>query len=300
MTVLIRPQTQTQLRPQTLAGGRAGLTDVDSGIDPAMLSLKSQLKDSWTAGDFGVVAPVLSPGTETFLLRNPVAAGERALDAACGDGQLAIPMARAGARVTGIDIAPNLVAQARERAAREGLSIRFDEGDVEQMPYEDGAFDVVTSFFGAMFAPRPWLAAGEMLRVTRPGGRILMASWTPEGFIGQMFKLIARYAPPSPLMPPPLMWGDEDVVRRRFGDAVAELRTARYRIPFLYPYGVEGVVRHYRTYFGPMIRAFDRLDAARQEDLEQDLIALWDRHNQAGPGQVCVESEMLEVVAVKA
>lgn len=292
MTVLIRPQIQTQIHRVP--------TGVELGIDPAMLALKSQLKDSWTAGDFGVVAPVLTPGTETFLLRNPVAEGERALDAACGDGQLAIPMARAGARVTGIDIAPNLVAQARERAAREGLHIRFDEGDVERMPYEDGAFDVVTSFFGAMFAPRPWLAAGEMLRVTRPGGRILMANWTPEGFIGQMFKLIARYAPPSPLMPPPLMWGDEDVVRRRFGDAVSELRTARYRIPFLYPYGVERVVRHYRTNFGPMIRAFDRLDAARQEDLERDLVALWDRHNQASSGEVCVESEMLEVLAVTA
>lgn len=285
MSVLIDPTTATAS---------------PSSVDPDMVVLKSQLKATWTAGDFGVVAPVLVPGTQTFLQRNPVAEGERALDVACGDGQLAIPMARAGASVTGIDIAPNLISQARERAFREGLGIRFDEGDVEQMPYDDGSFDVVTSFFGAMFAPRPWLAAGEMLRVTRPGGRILMANWTPEGFIGQMFKVVSAYAPPSPLMPPPLMWGDEDVVRRRLGSTIAELRTARYRIPFIYPYGVEEVVRHYRSYFGPLVRAFDRLDPSLQAALHKDLVELWDRHNQASDGEVCVESEMLEVVAYKA
>ena len=154
--------------------------------DPAT----ERIRATWTAGDFGRIAVGYAPGAAEFIARLDLAHGERVLDVACGTGNLALPAARAGANTTGIDIAPNLIAQAIESAAAEGISARFDVGDAEELPYADGSFDTVVSMFGAMFAARPTRAAAELLRVTRSGGRIAMANWTPTGFIGQMLRII--------------------------------------------------------------------------------------------------------------
>src|SRR5258705_2912721 len=194
---------------------------------PEMESLKSRLKAMWMTGDFGQVAKIIETGAEEFIDRLALQPGVRVLDVACGSGNLAIPAARAGAIVTGVDIAPNLLEQARARAESEGLTIQFDEGDAEELPYGDATFDTVVSMFGAMFAPRPELVAAELLRVCRPGGRIAMANWTPEGFIGQMFKTTGKHVPPPPTMPSPLKWGDEATVRERLQDGGAGLKLRR-------------------------------------------------------------------------
>lgn len=181
-----------------------------STASPEMESLKTRLKGMWMAGDFGQVAKMIEVAGEEFIARLSLKPGVLLLDVACGTGNLAIPAARAGAIVTGVDIATNLLEQARARAESEGLKIQFDEGDAENLPYPDSSFDLVVTMFGAMFAPRPDLVAAELKRVCRPGGRIVMANWTPEGFIGQMFKVTGKHAAPPPNMPSPLQWGSED------------------------------------------------------------------------------------------
>ncbi|QIN77636.1 methyltransferase domain-containing protein [Rubrobacter marinus] len=266
---------------------------------PAMESLKARLKATWMAGDYGHFARYLEPSALEFLARIPLQAGTRVLDVACGAGQISIPAARAGAVVTGVDIATNSIEQARARARDEGLDARFDEGDAEMLTYEDASFDLVVSLFGAMFAPRPERVAAELVRVCRPGGRIVMGNWTPEGFVGQMFKVIGKHVPPPPLMPSPMLWGDEATVRERLRDGVAELRLTRRQYPFYYPFPPSEVVEHFRTYYGPMNRAFTALDDAGQTALRRDLEGLWTEHNLATDGTTRMDSEYLEVVATR-
>lgn len=189
-----------------------------STMTPEMESLKARLKATWMAGDYGHFAKYLEPGALGFLERLSITPGTRMLDVGCGAGQIAIPAARAGVRVTGVDIAVNLVEQARARTQAEGLDVRFDEGDAEMLPYEDGSFDLVVSLIGAMFVPRPERVAAELVRVCRSAGHIIMANWTPEGFVGQMFKTIGKHVPAPPLMPSPLLWGNEAVVCERLRD----------------------------------------------------------------------------------
>lgn len=269
-------------------------------ITPEMETLKARLKATWMAGDYGYFAKYLEPGALEFLRRIPIQPGERVLDVACGAGQVAIPAARAGARVTGIDIATNSIEQARARARSEGLDAQFDEGDAEDLPYEDASFDLVVSLIGAMFAPRPERVAAELARVCRPGGRIVMANWTPEGFVGQMFKTIGKHVPPSPLMPPPVKWGDEATVRERLHDGIAELHLTKRLYPFRYPFPPAEVVEFYRMYYGPMNRAFATLDAAGQAALRHDLVQLWTEHNIDANGATYCEPEYLEVIATRA
>src|SRR5829696_7014709 len=178
--------------------------------------LKQRMRSTWMAGDFGQIAQHSAKAAEEFVGRIGIQPAAIVLDAACGTGNLAIPAARAGAIVTGVDIAPNLLEQARARAEAEGLKIQFDEGDVENLPYSDAEFDAVVSMYGAMFAPRPDVTAAELKRVCRPGGFIAMANWTPTGFVGRMFKTVSSHVPPPPGMPPPVIWGVEETVRERF------------------------------------------------------------------------------------
>lgn len=267
--------------------------------NPEMASLKTRLKSMWMAGDFGQVAKYIETAAEEFIARLELKPGLRLLDVACGSGNLAMPAARDGAIVTGVDIATNLLEQARARAESEGLTIQFDEGDAESLPYADSAFDVVVSMYGAMFAPRPELVAAELVRVCKPGGRIAMANWTPEGFIGQMFKVTGKHVPPPPNMPSPLKWGDEQTVRERLRDKIANLKFARQMCRFKYPFPPDGVVESFRLYYGPTQRAFDALDTDRQAELRADLERLWAEHNQATDGTTYVEAEYLEVVATR-
>ena len=260
--------------------------------------LKSKLRTTWMSGDFDKIARTYEPSAVEFIERLALAPGTRVLDVACGSGNLSLPAARAGAVVTGLDIAPNLLETARQRASAEGLKISFDEGDAEQLTYAEASFDAVVTMFGAMFAPRPQKVTEELLRVCRPGGRIAMATWTPSGFIGQMFKATAAHVPP-PSFPSPLLWGDEATVRERFGREVAELQLTRRMTSFRLPLTPEQTVDYFRTWYGPTLRAFGALDGDGQAALRRDLVRLWSEHNQAADGTTDVKSEYLEVVAVR-
>jgi 2-polyprenyl-3-methyl-5-hydroxy-6-metoxy-1,4-benzoquinol methylase len=265
-----------------------------------MEALKSKLRATWIAGDFGEIARSIAKGGEEFVERLNLTPGMKVLDVACGTGNLAIPAARTGADVTGVDIAPNLIDQARANAEAEGLNAKFEVGDAEAMPYADGEFDVVMTMFGAMFAPRPDVTAGELIRVCKPGGRIAMANWTPAAFTGQMFKTNAKYVPPPLGMPSPLLWADEAAVRERFAEGVSDLQMTRREITFTYPFGPAEVVEHFRKYFGPTQKSFESLDDAAQDALRKDLVELWTEHNHANDGTTAVTSEYLEVIAVRA
>jgi SAM-dependent methyltransferase len=264
-----------------------------------MESLKTRLRSTWMSGDYGYFAKYLQPGAFEFLKRLDVAPGTKMLDVACGTGQIAIPAARAGAKVTGIDIASNLVDQAQERARAEGLDAQFDEGDAEMLPYADGSFDLVVSLIGAMFAPVPERVAAELVRVCRPGGRIVMANWTPEGHVGQMFKIMGAHFPTPLLMASPVKWGDEATVRHRLKDGIARLDVSRRLYPMRYPFPPSEVVEFFRLYYGPTNRAFSALDNVGRSSLRHDLEQLWDRNNLAGSGATYVKSEYLEVVAIR-
>jgi len=265
---------------------------------PQMTSLKESLKTIWSSGDYGKIAAELRDSSEEFIARIPISPGERLIDIGCGTGQVAIPAARRGAEVTGIDIAVPSIAAARERAAADGLDIRFDVGDAEALPYEDGRFDIVVSLIGAMFAPDPDRTAEEMLRVCRPLGRIVMGNWTPDGFIGRMFRTVAAHAPP-PEMPSPLLWDDPQTVRARLGPGCAEIACVPRWFRFHYPFGATEVVEHYATYFGPIRSALARLGPTEEAELRADLEALWREANRAQDGSTLVDAEILEVVATR-
>jgi len=265
-----------------------------------MDSLKARLRSTWTAGDFGRIAEAIDAGARDFIERVGLKAGDQVLDVACGTGNTAIPAARAGASVTGIDIAPNLIEQAIARNDAEKLNAEFDIGDAEAMPYDDDSFDVVVSMFGAMFAPRPDVTAAELKRVCRSGGIITMANWTPEGFIGQMFKATGKYAAPPAGMPSPLLWGSDDAVSERFADGIADLKTTRRTLFFTFPFGPAQTVEHFRLYYGPTQKAFESLDTKKQHALRTELEQLWANHNQATDVTTRVESEYLEIRAILA
>ena len=262
-------------------------------------ALKTKLRDTWIAGDFGQIAKSYESGAEDFIKRLNLQPGTRLLDIACGTGNVALPAARLGGVVTGVDIAPNLVEQARQKAASEGLSAKFDVGDAESLPYADESFDAVVTMFGAMFAPRPELAAAEIKRVCRPGGLIAMANWTPTGMAGQMFKIVAAHVPPASGMLAPVLWGDPAIVRERLGEGISKLQTTPRKITFIYPFSPSDVVEHFRNYFGPAQNAFNSLDENGQAALRHDLERLWVGNNQATDGTTRCESEYLEVVAVR-
>lgn len=270
-----------------------------SATTPEMSALKSRLKATWMAGDYGHFSKYLEAESLKFLSRLNVPPGTRMLDVACGAGQITIPAARAGAKVTGIDIAPNLIEQARARAQAENLPVQFDEGDAEDLPYEDGAFDLVVSLIGAIFAPRPERVAAELLRVCRSGGRIVMANWTPEGHVGQMFKIIGKYVPPPALMAPPMKWGNEATVRERLGDGLSSLNTTRRMFPFDYPFSPSEVVEVFRVHYGPTNRAFAALDEEKQSSLRRELEQLWRENNRASDGSTQVDAEYLEVEGIR-
>jgi SAM-dependent methyltransferase len=264
----------------------------------ALDELKTRLRDTWMTGDYGRFSRYMERDAEAFYRRLPINPGALLLDVACGAGQLSMIAARAGARVTGCDIASNWLAQARRRAAAEGLSIVFDEGDVEALPYGDGTFDAVVSLIGAMFAPRPKCVAAELTRVCRPGGMIAMANWTGPGFVGQMFKTIAKHIAPSG-MPSPLLWGDEPTVRERLKSGVASVECSRHFYELNYPFSPADVVEFFRENYGPMTRAFASIGEEGKRQLRDELTDLWSRCNRATDGTTRVDAEYLQVVAVR-
>ncbi len=271
----------------------------DTPSDPLTLDpIGERVRATWTSGDFGRIAKGYTRGSGEFVARLGFDPLEPVLDVACGTGNLAIPAARTGASVTGIDIAPNLVSQAQTRATAEGLSIRFDVGDAEQLPYANGEFQTVVTMFGAMFAARPDRAAAELLRVTRSGGRIAMANWTPSSFIGEMVRTTTAYVAPPTGISSPLLWGTDDAVRARLEAGLKSLTLTRRLITFEYPFGPEETVNLFRLWYGPTLRAFAALDELNRNALRRDLEGLWREHNRATDGTTRVQSEYLEVLAV--
>jgi SAM-dependent methyltransferase len=276
------------------------MTGVRQEAQPQGEVLRARVRATWTAGDFGRIAVGYEEGGAVFIERLGLKPGDQVLDVACGTGNLALPAARAGARVTGIDIAPALVVQLAARAAAEGLTLEAREGDAEALPFADDSFDTVVTMFGAMFAAHPQQAANELLRVTRPGGRIAMANWTPEGFVGRMLKLTVGYVPPPAGVPSALLWGNPRTVEERIGAGLSDLRFERRVMVLAYPFGPEETVELFRTWYGPTVRAFAALEEERQRKFFDDLVRLWTEHNTAGPNGTRVESEFLAVVGTRA
>jgi SAM-dependent methyltransferase len=201
-----------------------------------------------------------------------------------------------------LDIAPNLLEQARARAKAEDLTATFDEGDAEQLPYADSSFDAVVTMFGAMFAPRPDLVAAELARVLKPGGLLAMANWDPQSFTGEMFRLSAKHVPPPPGIPPPVLWGDETTLRQRLQGSFKDIQLQSVPIDFDMPTNPAGAVDFFRTYFGPTKTQFSRLDPAGQQAMADDLVALWTKANQAPDPEnhTLVHNQYLQVKAVRA
>jgi hypothetical protein len=251
------------------------------------------------AGDYGHFAKYLEPGALEFLARLAVAPGTRMLDVACGAGQIALPAARAGARVTGVDIASNLIEQARARAEAEGHRGPVRRGRRGDAPLRGrGLRSGGEPDRGDVRAPAR--VGGRRARARVPARRPhRLANWTPEGHVGHMFKIIGKHVPPPPLMPSPLKWGEEATVCERLREGVAELNTTKRLYPMRYPFGPAEVVEFFRVYYGPTNRAFAALDAAGQGALRQDLEQLWAGNNRARDGSTHVESEYLEVTATR-
>ena len=263
-------------------------------------AVKQVQQTVWSAGDFAMVATPLVIVGEELCEAVDVLPDERVLDVACGSGNTTLAAARrAWGETVGIDYVPELLERGRERAAAERLEVEWVEGDAENLPFDDASFDVVLSTFGSMFAPNQERAAEEMLRVCRPGGRIGMANWTPDGLVGQMFNLATRGAPPPPGMSPPSAWGTEERLRELFGDGISELRINprvfkfRYRSP-------EHYLEVFRTYFGPVKMVWDNLDEAGREEFAAQARQLLERFDEGGGRALVAPGEYLEAVAVRA
>lgn len=264
-------------------------------------TIKARQKATWESGDFGEIAKSIEPAAVEFMAQLPLRRGDRLLDAACGTGNLAVIARRADCEVHGLDIATNLIAQARARARAEGLNITYTEGDAEALPYDDASFDVVVSMYGVMFTPQPERIVDELRRVTKPGGTIALANWTPSGFIGKMFEVFKRHVVPPAGLRSPLLWGDENTVRERLREGFEGLRLTRRIARMGFPFDPAGTVEFFRQYYGPTYRAFASLTPGAQADLRADLVQLQSRHNVAEqPGHTEVRAEYLEIQAIRA
>ncbi len=250
----------------------------------------------WGAGDYADIGTRLVLLSELLCEAADVRSGERVLDVATGTGNAALAAARRFCETTGTDFVPALLERARARAEVEGLAVTFREGDAQALPFEDGSFDVVLSAIGAMFAPDQERTAGELLRVCRPGGRIAMANWTPEGFVGELFRVQGRYAPPPPPgARPAVEWGTGARLRELFGDEV-ELSTQRREFLLRFP-SSRFMWDHFADRYGPTVTLLATLDAERREALAEDFVAVAERYNRADDGTLVLVQEYLEVVA---
>jgi SAM-dependent methyltransferase len=266
---------------------------------PDYAAVKQRQQATWASGDFSVVAARILYQAEQLCETADLQAGWRVLDVATGSGNAALAAARRGCETVGVDYVPALLERGRIRAAAEHLSVEFVEGDAEALPFPANSFDAVISIYGVMFAPHHEQAAAELARVCRPGGRIALACWTPEGFIGETFRLFSRYLPPAPGLQPPVGWGDETYQRELFGDSAATV-TSYPRTAVLRFRSAEENVDFFRTWYGPTLRAFEALPSARQEALNDEMVALarsFDRN--AGTGPIAITADYLETVIVR-
>lgn len=273
-------------------------TSADPTIDFAAVTRRQQ--SVWASGEYSVVASRIPVISELLCDAADIQAGSRVLDVAGGTGNTALAAARTGARVVTLDYVPSLLERARARAAAEGLEIETVEGDAQSLPFPDRAFDAVISVVGAMFAPDQRRAAAEMLRVCRGGGTIAMANWTPDGFIGGLFRTVGAHVPPPPGLTPPPLWGTEEHVRGLLGDGVRDARMRRREYTWRYT-SPEEFVQVFREFYGPTHVAFAGLEPEGRDALAADLAALVRRFDRnGGNGPVAIPAEYLEVVATRA
>jgi len=265
---------------------------------PDLEAIKGKQRVMWGTGDYSVIGTTLQIVGETLCEAADVRGGQQVLDVAAGNGNAALAAARRWADVVASDYVPELLYKARERAAADGLALRIQEGDAEQLPFANASFDTVLSVFGVMFAPKHEQSALEMLRVCRPGGKIALASWTPDGFIGRLFKLIGSYVPPAPGVRSPALWGTSQHIETLFGSGAREIAATRRDFNFRYRSPAH-FVEVFRTFYGPVNKAFAALDAQRQSALERDLLALLADCNRSGDETLVAPSSYLEVVITK-
>jgi ubiquinone/menaquinone biosynthesis C-methylase UbiE len=265
---------------------------------PDLRAIKARQQATWASGDFGVIGTTLQIVGESLCEAADLRAGEAVLDVAAGNGNASLAAARRFADVTSTDYVPELLEQGRKRAAGDRLSIEFQVADAEDLPFADGSFDVALSTFGVMFAPNQDRAAAELLRVVKPGGRIGLANWTPEGFLGELFRAIAAFVPPPAGLNSPMAWGTEPRLVQFFGARAADIRCERKYFMFRYR-SPEHWIDMFRDYYGPTHKVFAALDSAGQEALHARLVALLTRFNRAGQKSLVVPGEYLEVVVTK-
>jgi ubiquinone/menaquinone biosynthesis C-methylase UbiE len=265
---------------------------------PDFAAIKKRQQATWASGDFAVIGTTLQIVGETLAEAADVCAGERVLDVAAGNGNATLAAARRFAQVTSTDYVPALLDKGLGRALAEGLNVHFQSADAEELPFDDGSFDVVLSTFGVMFTPDHARAAGEMLRVVRSGGRIGLANWTPQGFIGRLFKVIGTHVPPPAGLKSPALWGTESHLVDLFGTQATQIRCERRHFNFRYRSAAHWV-RVFRDYYGPTHKAFAALDAAGQQALEREITMLLEQMNTAGAASLVVPGEYLEVVITK-
>jgi SAM-dependent methyltransferase len=260
--------------------------------------LKQRQQATWASGDFAVIGTTLQIVGELLAESADIRAGERVLDVAAGNGNATLAAARRFAQVVSTDYVPTLLEKGRMRAQAEGLTVEFQTADAEYLPFGSETFDVVLSTFGAMFTPQHERPAYEMLRVVRSGGRIGLTNWTPEGFIGQLFKVIGAYTPPPVGLKSPALWGTEPHIVELFGTRAADIRTTRRHFNFRYR-SPSHWIQVFRDYYGPTHKAFAALDSVKQQALEADITTLLERLNVAGSQSLVVPGEYLEVVITK-
>lgn len=262
------------------------------GIDLA--AIKARQQAMWASGDFSVIGTTLQIVGENLCEAAEIGAGQRVLDVACGNGNASLAAAHRYCRVVGLDYVPSLLARARERAAAERLDIEFVEGDAEQLPFPAASFDAALSTYGVMFAPDQERAARELTRVVKPGGKIALANWTPEGFVGRMLVTVGKHVPPPAGVASPIYWGNEQRLRELFPEITGfQARRRNYTFHFESP---EHMVQVFRDFYGPTFKAFNALEPERQEQLASDLRELCLRYRSPGYKSFAVPAEYLEVV----
>jgi ubiquinone/menaquinone biosynthesis C-methylase UbiE len=276
------------------------MSAVMSTSSPAidLAAVKTRQQAAWSTGNYAIVGTTLQIVGENLCEALDLRAGSRVLDVAAGNGNATLAAARRWCDVTSTDYVGSLLESGRVRAEAEGHSIRFQEADAENLPFPDASFDAVMSTFGVMFTPNQEKAASELARVCKPSGKIGLANWTPESFIGQLFKTIGKYIPPAPGVRSPALWGTKTSLGELFGTTANEIHTTRRQFTFRYRSPAHWI-EVFRTYYGPMTKTFGALDAGKQAAFTRDLLALMERDNRSGDGTLVLPSEYLEVVIVR-
>jgi len=265
---------------------------------PDLAQVKKRQQAMWASGDFHAVAALIQPVAEQLIQAADLEAGSRVIDVATGSGNAAIAAARSGGDVVGIDYVPALLERGRRRVEAEGVSVDLLEGDAEAIPFGDASFDAAVSVFGSMFAPNHAKAASELARVTRPGGKIALATWTPDGFIGEMLKVVAGHVPPPAGVASPLLWGSKSYLSELFGDDVAAYSCTEQTFTFRFR-SAEAFVDYFRAYYGPTVKAFEAVGAAGADALFSDLVYLVRRHVGRIAGPVAIPATWLQTVALR-